>query len=88
MTVKLEVFTSHSCPYCPMAIEVAEQMVKEFGDKIDYENLIVDENMDKVREYQIMSVPTVVLNGRPLPPGAPDAEILSKQIKKALLREK
>ncbi len=88
MTVKLEVFTSHSCPYCPMAVEVAEQMVQKFGDKLDYQHLNVDENMEKVREYQIMSVPTVVLNGRPLPPGAPDADMLEKQIKKALLREK
>jgi small redox-active disulfide protein 1 len=88
MTVKLEVFTSQSCPYCPMAVSVAEEMVKEFGDQLDYQHLDVNENMEKVREYQIMSVPTVVLNGRPLPPGAPDAEQLSKQIKKALLREK
>ena len=56
MTVKLEVFTSHSCPYCPMAVEVAEQMVKKFGDDLDYQHLDVDENMEKVREYEIMSV--------------------------------
>ena len=31
MSVKLEVFTSQSCPYCPMAVEVAEQMVKDQG---------------------------------------------------------
>ena len=88
MSVKLEVFTSRSCPYCPMAVEVAEQMVKEFGDDLDYQHLDVDENMEKVREYQIMSVPTVVLEGKTVSIGAPDPEQLSRQIKKALLRQK
>ena len=88
MRVKLEVFTSQSCPYCPMAVEVAEQMVKEFGDDLDYQHLDVNENMEKVREYEIMSVPTVVLEGKTVSIGAPDPEQLSRQIKKALLRQK
>lgn len=88
MSVKLEVFTSQSCPYCPMAVEVAEQMVQEFGDDLDYQHLDVNQNMDKVREYEIMSVPTVVLEGKTVSIGAPDPEQLSRQIKKALLRQK
>ena len=88
MSVKLEVFTSQSCPYCPMAVEVAEQVVNEFGDDVDYQHLDVNENMEKVREYEIMSVPTVVLEGKTVSIGAPDPEQLSKQIKKALLRQK
>ena len=88
MSVKLEVFTSQSCPYCPMAVEVAEQMVKEFGDDLDYQHLDVKKKKKKVREYEIMSVPTVVLEGKTVSIGAPDPEQLSKQIKKALLRQK
>lgn len=71
-----------------MAVEVAEQMVKEFGDDLEYEHLDVNENMEKVREYQIMSVPTVVLEGKTVSIGAPEPEQLSRQIKKALLRQK
>lgn len=86
MSVKLEVFTSHSCPYCPVAVEVAEQVVKDFGDDVEYEHLNVDENMDKVREYQIMSVPTVVIDGKTAFIGAPEPEELTKKLKKAVLR--
>ncbi len=88
MTVTLEVFTSHSCPYCPVAVEVAEKVMQNFGDEVEYSHLNVDENMDKVREYQIMSVPTVVINGKTAFIGAPDEEELTKKLKKAILRDK
>ena len=39
MVVKIEVFTSPTCPYCPMAIEVVEEAKKEFGDEIDVEKI-------------------------------------------------
>lgn len=88
MTVKLEVFTSHSCPYCPMAIAVAEEVVPKYEDKVEYEQLFVEENMDKVQEYQIMSVPTLVINGKTAFIGAPTAEELSRKLDKAVLRDK
>ncbi|RAP52565.1 MAG: thioredoxin [Methanosphaera sp. rholeuAM270] len=87
MSVKLEVFTSKSCPYCPMAVSAAEEVVKELGDQVDYEHLDVDENIDKVREYQIMSIPTVVVDGEVAFIGAPTPEELSKKIRKTLLRK-
>lgn len=83
MTVKLEVYTSKTCPYCPMAVAAAEDAVKELGDAVEYEHLDVDENMDKVRKYQIMSVPTVVIDDEVAFIGAPESnELISK------LREK
>lgn len=88
MTVKLEVFTSHSCPHCPGAVAVAEEVMKNFGDEVDYEHLNVEENMEKVREYQIMSVPTLVINGKTAFIGAPTEEELTKKLKKAVLRDK
>ncbi len=88
MTVKLEVFTSHSCPHCPKAIAVAEEVVPEFGDSVEYEHYSVEENMDKVQEYQIMSVPTLVINGKTAFIGAPTNEELTKKLKKAVLRDK
>lgn len=84
MTVKLEVFTSQTCPYCPMATQAAESAVAQLGDKIDYEHLDVAENPAKVREYQIMSVPTIVIDGEVAFVGAPSAIDLINKLKEKI----
>lgn len=84
MTVKLEVFTSQTCPYCPMAETAAEEAVKELGDVIDYEVLDVNKNMHKVQEYAIMSVPTVIIDGEVAFIGAPSKEELIEKLKEKL----
>ncbi|OED30883.1 thioredoxin family protein [Methanosphaera sp. WGK6] len=84
MTIKLEVFTSQSCPYCPMAIDAAEKAVEELGDVIEFEHLDVNENMSKVRELQIMSVPTVVIDNEVAYVGAPEAAELIATLKSKL----
>lgn len=81
MVKKLEVFTSQSCPYCPMAVEAAKKAKEELGDAIEFEHLDVNENMDKVRQYQIMSVPTIVIDGEVAFVGAPDAEELIAKLR-------
>ncbi|MCE7698665.1 MAG: thioredoxin, partial [Methanobacterium paludis] len=35
MVVKVEVFTSPSCPYCPMAIELVEEVKKEMSEDLE-----------------------------------------------------
>ena len=82
MVVTLEVFTSKNCPYCPKAIEVANEAVKELGSDVDYKQYDIDENMDKVREYQIMSVPTIVVNGRTAFRDAPEPKRLIAKLKR------
>lgn len=84
MTVKLEVYTSKTCPYCPMAVAAAEDAVKELGDAVEYEHLDVDENMDKVRKYQIMSVPTVVIDDEVAFIGAPESNELISKLKEKI----
>jgi len=63
MVVKLEVFTKQDCPYCPKAVKAAEEAVEVLGDDVEYIKYDIAEHMDKVREYEIMSVPTMVVNG-------------------------
>lgn len=84
MTVKLEVFTSQTCPYCPMAVEAAEEAKKELGDKIDFEHLDVAENMDLVQKYSIMSVPTVIIDGEVAFVGAPQPKELIAKLKEKI----
>ena len=85
MSVKLEVFTSKTCPHCPSAIAVAQKAKEEYGDELDFQQLDVDENIDKVREYQLMSVPTLVIDGKVEFIGAPTEEELIRAIKKRQL---
>lgn len=81
MAVKLELFTSQSCPYCPMAVEVVDEAKKELGDDLDVEKLDVAVNPGKVQEYDLMSVPTIVINGSIAFTGAPDVDELVAKVK-------
>lgn len=84
MVVKLEVYTSQTCPHCPAAKEVAQKVKDALGDDLDYQPLDVSENMDKVREYGIMSVPTLIIDGEIAFIGAPSEEELMQKIKSKL----
>ena len=84
MAVKIEVFTSPSCPYCPMAIEVVDQVKKEMGDKIDVEKIDIMNDRQKAIEYGLMAVPAVAINGLIKFIGAPEKEELVRAIKEEL----
>ena len=82
MAIKVEVFSTNSCPHCPAAIEAASVAKDKLGDAIDVEVLKIDES-DEIRQraidYQIMAVPTIVIDGEVAFVGAPtDAELIEK----------
>ena len=37
MAIKVEVFSTNSCPHCPAAIDAAQAAKNELGDAIDVE---------------------------------------------------
>ena len=82
MAIKVEVFSTNSCPHCPAAIEAAESAKNKLGDAIDVEAIKIDEseeNRQRAIEYQIMAVPTIVINGEVTFVGAPsDFELIEK----------
>ena len=84
MAVKLEVFTSPSCPYCPMAIEVVDAVKKEMPDDIEVEKIDIMQNREKAIEYGLMAVPAVAINGTVKFVGAPEKEELKNAIKDEL----
>ena len=82
MAIKVEIFSTNSCPHCPAAIDAAQQAKDKLGDAIDVEVLKIDES-DEIRQraidYQIMAVPTIVIDGEVAFVGAPtDAELIEK----------
>lgn len=82
MSIKVEVFTSDSCPHCPGAIAVAEQAKEQLGDKIDVEVLNINnvENREKAISLQIMAVPTIVIDGKVEFVGAPTSDQLISKL--------
>ena len=84
MVVKLEVFTSPSCPYCPMAKEVAEEARGKFGDSIEIEYVDITKDRDRAIEYGLMAVPAIAIDGEIKFVGAPSLEDLEASIKEEL----
>ncbi len=82
MPINVEVFSTNSCPHCPAAIDAAQVAKDKLGDAIDVEVIKIDEsneNREKAINYQIMAVPTIVIDGEVSFVGAPsDAELISK----------
>ena len=82
MAIKVEVFSTNSCPHCPSAIDAAQIAKDKLGDAIDVEVVKIDEseeNRKRAIDYQIMAVPTIVINGEVTFVGAPsDDELIEK----------
>ena len=87
MVVKLEVFSTSTCPHCPAAIEAALRMKKRFGDNLDLDLVKIDEseeNYKRAIEYHIMAVPNFVINGEVLNPGSLPDDVLIEKIESLL----
>ena len=82
MAIKVEVFSTSTCPHCPAAIDAAQKAKDKLGDAIDVEILKIDEskeNYQRAIDYQIMAVPTIVIDGDVVFVGAPtDFELIEK----------
>ena len=57
---KITIFTGKTCPKCPAAKAVAEQVSKETGCELEI--LDIAENMVIALQNQIASVPTILVN--------------------------
>lgn len=84
MAINVEVFSSSTCPHCPAAVKVAEEAKAELTDlDINLEILSIDvpENRKKAIDYEIMAVPTIVINNRVEFIGAPSKEEFIAKLK-------
>lgn len=89
----IELFTSPTCPYCPAAKAVVEQVVGEANlgentiDLLQFDTWS-DEGASKAREYGIMAVPSIFVSGKGIPQkvlleGAPSKQDLLEAIEMA-----
>jgi len=61
---RIEVFTSPTCPHCPHAWALAQEINRERDDvKIIELSTASKEGRRKADKYHIMSVPTIIIKG-------------------------
>ena len=71
------------CGPCKMVAPVLEEIAAEHGDKLTVAKLDIDQNQATARDYQVMSIPTmIVFQG-----GKPVKQIVGAKPKAALLRD-
>ena len=71
------------CGPCRMVAPVLEEIAKEHGDKLTVAKLDIDANPATQRDYQVLSIPTLIL----FQGGKPTKQIVGAKGKAALLRE-
>ena len=75
MELLLELFTSPTCPHCPAAKRVAENVVGQMDGALMIErDISIPENADIAARYGVQGVPTIVVNGKYKMVGVPPSE--------------
>lgn len=76
-------FWAEWCGPCKMVAPVLEEIADQHADKITIAKLNIDENPSTARDYQVMSIPTLIL----FKGGSPIKQIVGAKPKQALLRD-
>jgi len=86
MPVKVEVYTTPMCPYCPYAIRMMREIAPSFGDDVVTEevNTWSPEGQTRALKHGITAVPTIVINDKVKFVGVPRKEDLVKAIQEEL----
>lgn len=64
MKSTIEIFTSPTCPHCPSAKTLAEEVGKEREDvTVLIRSSATPEGVARAQQFQIMSVPTIIITG-------------------------
>ncbi|GHF10755.1 thioredoxin [Amycolatopsis deserti] len=71
------------CGPCKMVAPVLEEIAAEHKDKLTVAKLDIDENPGTARDYQVMSIPTLIL----FQGGKPVKQIVGAKPKAALLSD-
>ncbi|MCG1001955.1 MULTISPECIES: thioredoxin [Halobacterium] len=61
MTVTIKDFYADWCGPCKTQDPILEDLEEDYGDSVTFEKIDVDENEDVANEYQVRSIPTVVV---------------------------
>jgi thioredoxin 1 len=65
-------FWAEWCGPCRAVSPIVEELSKEYGDKVNFVKLNVDENNDLARKYNVFSIPTLAI--------FKDGEVISQKV--------
>ena len=82
MSVVIKLFTSPTCPYCPLAEEVVEKVAREEGVLAMRFAVNTDQGLKEALKYGIRGVPTIVVNERYVIVGVPREDEFRRLIRK------
>ena len=87
-SIKIVLFKSDTCAFCPQAEEVVRDVIADFDPGIFKLELInVSENPESAEKYGIFALPTVMIGGMSIT-GIPEPEMLLKMILGARVHRK
>jgi len=61
MTVTLKDFYADWCGPCKTQDPILEELEEDYGESVSFEKIDVDEAEDVANEYQVRSIPTIVV---------------------------
>jgi thioredoxin 1 len=61
MTVSLKDFYADWCGPCKTQDPILEELEEDYGDEVEFEKVNVDEEQDVANEYQVRSLPTLIV---------------------------
>jgi len=61
MTVTLKDFYADWCGPCKTQDPILDDIEEEWGERVEFEKIDVDQNQDVANEYQVRSIPTLVV---------------------------
>jgi thioredoxin 1 len=81
-------FSATWCGPCRMQQPIITKLEESFGDKVDFKEIDVDQNNELAAKYDIMVVPTLVIEKDGVEvrrfTGVTRAEVLSEELNKLL----
>jgi len=85
--VKIEILTASGCSKCEKARENVMKVIKEFENKVEYEEINITNEPDRLAELGLVFTPVILINGKMKFEGPPKESDLREAITKFLQKE-
>lgn len=83
--VIIEVITSPTCPYCPIAWSMAQEIARKYEGVVAKEvSVATPEGQRKAMEHNIMGTPTILINNRVEFIGVPNFAEFERRVRQYL----
>ena len=82
--IRIEILTTAGCSKCIKAKETIKKVLDEFGDRVEYQEINVAEQPERLIQFGVISTPSVIINDELTFEGPPKESDLRAKIKTLL----